>query len=463
LLSRMAPRMKLAKPDIQLGASLPEPIGARKLPHSIDYNNLCLWVCCLYVVSQIYMVPILVLGPSWSVWPSITDLVVTFMLVLLPFTGKNGVHSKSAISAVKRLLLIVTGGAIVSYLVLTLNYLGFKTADSFNDKGQNVGLYQIYRLCQFLAVFWFSTRIDWNAKQRLWLRRSIGLTFWLSCALILANYFDLVRTQALSPQIPKELNIAGPWAYYSLGVVGNAVGSISFHHAYPAMQILLLAAMYIYLLPLTKIWLPCAILSCLWLCGLISGSRAGFVAISVLLVAVVLSRPRQLLFLLASTAVFVVAGLYFSANLDEAFSRAVSRQQSIATSYEEDGLAGRVEIWSQRVALLNWEPALWLTGTGFGSAIESGNNGHMLYLQTTIECGLVGTGFFLFLAWKVLSFLWRLGARARVLCYLSAAILLSGLTQETLYPVPALGHYCGMYLFCIGVALSSRSFPSPRR
>lgn len=455
--------MKVSEPDIELTDSLRGPIGAPTLQRAIDHDSICLWVCCIYVVSQIYMVPVWVLGPSWSVWPSITDLVVTLMLVLLPFTRKNGVRPSSAISAVRRLLVIVTAGAIVSYLLLTLNYLGLKTTNGFNDKGQYVGLYQIYRLCQFLAVFWFATRIDWNAKHRRWLRRSIGLTFWVSCALMLANYFDLVRTQALSPQIPKDLNIAGPWAYYSLGVVGNAVGSISFHHAYPAMQILLLAAMYLYLLPMAKVWLPCGILSCLWLCALVSGSRAGFVAVSVLLVAVVLSRPRQLLLLLASTAVFVVVGLYFSANLADAFSRAVSRQQSIATSYDEDGLAGRVEIWSERVALLNWEPVLWLTGSGFGSAIESGNNGHMLYLQTTLECGLVGTGLFLFLAWKVLSFLWRLGARARVLCYVTIAILLSGLTQETLYPVPALGHFSGMYLFCIGVALSSHSLQSAVR
>jgi hypothetical protein len=450
--------MKVSEPDIGLIDSLPGPIGAPILQRVIDRDSICLWLCCAYVVSQMYMVPVWVVGPSWSVWPSITDLIVTLMLVLLPFTRNDGVRPTSAVSAVKRLLLIVAGGAVISYLVLTLNYLGLKTTEAFNDKGPNVGLYQIYRLCQFLAVFWYSTRVDWNAKHRLWLRRSVGLTFWVSCALMLANYFDLVRTPALSPQIPKDLTIAGPWAYYSLGVVGNAVGSISFHHAYPAMQILLLAAMYLYLLPTANVWLPCGILSCVWLCALISGSRAGFVAVSVLLVAVVLSRPRQLLLLLALTSLLVVVGLYFSANLADAFSRAVRRQQTITTSYEEDGLAGRVEIWNERLALLNWEPALWLTGTGFGSAIESGNNGHMLYLQTTLECGLLGTGVFLFFAWKVLSFLWRLGAKARVLCYLTVAILLSGLTQETLYPVPALGHFCGMYLFCIGVALSGRSF-----
>ncbi len=429
----------------------------------VNVQSICSLLCCAYVISQIYMVPVWVVGPSWSVWPSITDLVVLLMLVLLPLTRNHGVRPRPAVTTAKRVLLFVTGGAVVSYLVLTLNYFGLKTTDIFNDKGQNVGLYQIYRLCQLLTVFWFSTRVSWDPKRRLWLRRSIALTFWVSCALLLANYFDWVQTPALSPQIPKDLNIAGPWAYYSLGVIGNPVGGISFHHAYPAMQILLLAAMYLYLLPMAKVWLPCCILSCLWLCALVSGSRAGFVAVTVLVVAAVLSRPRQLLLLTASTALVVVGSLYFSANLDDAFSRAVSRQESIASSYDEDGLAGRVEIWRERVALLNWEPVLWLTGTGFGSAIESGNNGHMLYLHTTLECGLLGTGVFLFLAWKVSLFLWREGTAARILCYLTFAILLSGLTQETLYPVPALGHFSGMFLFCIGVVLSSPSLQSPRR
>src|SRR5205814_393524 len=112
-----------------------------------------------------------------------------------------------------------------------------------------------------------------------------------------------------------------------------------------------LAATYLYLLPPTRVWLPCLILSCLLMCSLVSGSRAGFVAVCVFLVAMVLSRPRQLLAMTVTAVMAVVTGLYFSTDFSEAFARAVDRQESITTSYQEDGLAGRVEIWNERVAL----------------------------------------------------------------------------------------------------------------
>jgi hypothetical protein len=282
----------------------------------------------------------------------------------------------------------------------------------------------------------------------------IAFTFWSSCALIFLNYLDLVDTPMLAPHIPKDLRIAGPWAFYSLGVVGNPVGAISFHHAYPVVQLLLLAATYLYLLPSGRVWLAGIILSSLWVCSLVSGSRAGFVAVCMFIIAVLLSRPRQSLVMSAIVAVATFAFLYFSEDVSTIFSRAITRQSSIGTSYDQDGLAGRVEIWNQRVDLLNWNPMFWLTGVGFGSAAESGNNGHMLYLHITLECGLLGLFVFLVLGRKVVMFLWRGAPAGRVLCYATVALLVSALTQETFYPVPALGHFCGMYLFCIVLPLS---------
>lgn len=292
----------------------------------------------------------------------------------------------------------------------------------------------------------------------MWIRRAIALTFWVSCALLIAGYFHLIDTPAFAPQIPKDFHVAGPWAYYSLGVVRSPVGGISYHHAYPAIQILVLAATYLSLLRSTRVWLPTLILSSLWMCSFVSGSRAGFVAASAFVVAVVASRPRQLLAVAAVALVTVAIYAYFSDDFAGEFSRAQIRQESITTSYEDDGLAGRVEIWNDRVGLLNRNPPFWLIGTGFGSAIESGSNGHMLYLQTTLECGLVGTSLFLFLMWKIMQSLWRQGSGGRIMCYLTIALLASAITQETFYPVPALGHFGGMFLFCAGTALCAPRF-----
>jgi O-antigen ligase len=276
---------------------------------------------------------------------------------------------------------------------------------------------------------------------------------------VLANYFGLVDTPTLAPQIPKSLGTAGPWAFYSLGVVGKPVGAISFHHAYPAVQILLLAATYICLLPSERLWTPSLILVSVFACSLVSGSRAGFVAVCFFALAVAASRPRYLFVLAALAAIGAPIGVYLSDDLSGAFSQAVERQESMATSYDDDGFAGRVGIWYERVALLNQDPVLWLTGTGYGSAAESGSNGHMLYLHITLECGLVGLCLFLVLGQRITAFLWRGGTNGRVMCYATAALMASALTQETFYPVPALGHFCGMYLFCVVIALRCSGAP----
>ena len=167
----------------------------------------------------------------------------------------------------------------------------------------------------------------------------------------------------------------------------------------------------------------------------------------------VLARRRQLLLMAVLMTAAGIAHLHFSDRLATTFDGAV-RRPSITTSYDDDGFAGRVGIWNERVALLNRNPLFWVAGTGFGSAIESGSNGHMLYLQTTLECGLIGTLAFLLAMWKGCLLLWRQGTGGHILCYATAALLISAVTQETFYPVPAFGHFCGMYLLCVALRLS---------
>lgn len=421
----------------------------------IDLHSIAFWLCCAYVVSQVYMVPVWLVGPSWSVWPSITDLVVALMFVCLFFVRRDRPNAGPEVRTIKRYLLVLAVCSVVSYLTLTLNLLGLKTVDVFSDKGQYFGLYQLYRFGQFLTVFWLVTRIDLDARRKVWLRRCIAFTFWASSASVLANYFGLIDTPMLAPQIPKDLGVAGPWAFYSLGVVGRPVGGISFHHAYPTVQLLVLSATYLCFLAAECVWLPSAILTCLWGCGLVSGSRAGFVAVCLFVAIVVLTRPRRLLALTVVVVFGALAWVYASADFASTLAPALDRQKSITTSYDEDGLAGRVEIWSDRVALLNENPAFWLTGTGFGSAAESGSNGHMLYLHITLEAGLVGCVIFLVFFQRVGVFLWRAAANGRIMCYATVALLVSAVSQETFYPVPALGHFCGMYLFSAAAILST--------
>jgi hypothetical protein len=435
------------------GFELEMPSAGRARPvRETPVQIVASWLCCAYVLSQIYMVPVWLIGPSWSVWPSITDLVIPVMLVVLLILGRTKVRRCSETVILQRFFVVLAVGSAMSYLLLTLDPFGLNSSIALNDKGQGVGLYQLYRVCQSLVVFWLAARMPLSAPRRRLLCRVVGITFWISAALLLADYFHFLTTPMLAPQISKDLGISGPWAFYSRGTVGQPVGAVGFHHVYPSVQLLVLAALYLQLLYERYFWLQGLILSCLWTCGFVGGSRGGFVAICVFITAVVLSNPRRFLAMGATVAVLVVGCLHFSESVLQAFSPAVERQSTISSSYEDDGLAGRVDIWNERVALLNESALFWLMGTGFGSALQSGNNGHMLYLHITLECGLIGLTAFSLVTWKLLAFVWRRPA-ARVVFFATVSLLVSALTQETFYPVPSLSQFGGMYLFCLAIAL----------
>ncbi|HEV2175093.1 MAG TPA: O-antigen ligase family protein [Nitrospira sp.] len=435
----------------RLELELQSCLGTRSM-RGATAQGIAFWLCCAYVLSQIYLVPVWLVGPSWSVWPSLTDLLFPVMLVLLPFLRRAAGRLSSDTVVLQRFFWALAIGSALSYVVLTLDPFHLNPGAAFNDKGQGVGLYQLYRVTQSLIVFWLVMRTPLTVSRRRLLCRVVGITFWVSAALLLADYFHLLATPTLAPQIPKDLNVAGPWAFYSRGIVGQAVGAIGFHHVYPCIQLLALAALYLHLLYSKNVWLQSLVLGCLWTCGFVSGSRGGFVAICVFVAAVVIANPRRFLAMVVVVATLVVGCFHFSESFSQAFSAAVDRQGTISTSYEDDGFAGRVEIWNERVALLNENAVSWLVGTGFGSAVQSGSNGHMLFLHVTLECGLIGLAAFFIVTWKILAFVWRRPA-ARIVYFGTIALLISALTQETFYPVPSLSQFGGLYLFCVGIAL----------
>jgi len=418
-----------------------------------DIQRIAFWLCCAYVISQVYLVPIWPIGPSWSVWPCITDFVIVLMLVALPFLSRANVSLCREVAGIERLLLILGIGCVLSYLVLTLNLSHIRSAETFNDKGQSVGMYQLYRLLQYFIVFWFASRVEMDAAHAKWLCWVVGMTFWVSSAFLLADYFGLVDTPTLAPHISKDLMVAGPWAFYSRGIVGQPVGTIGFHHVYPCIQLLVLGALYLHLISARRTWLVALVLGCLWTCSFVSGSRAGFVAVSILTAVVAFTHLRRFLAVAVLVAVATVPLMFYSDSLLQAFANAIERQSTIGESYETDGLAGRVDIWNERLDLLNENAVFWLIGTGFGSAIETGENSHMLYLHITLECGLVGLSVFVLLAWRVAKLLWQRESGLKAMYLATLVLLVSALTQETFYPVPALSHFLGMYLFCVAVTL----------
>jgi O-antigen ligase len=197
-----------------------------------------------------------------------------------------------------------------------------------------------------------------------------------------------------------------------------------------------------------------AILACL-----LSGSRAGLAGAIVFAIAMMVRKP---LYVLVFAFLVWITVLAVPQDWLSEMDQTVTRQSALAEPHEEENLSGRVAIWEDRLAFLNEEPTRWIIGSGFGSAVESGNSAHMLYLQLIVEVGLIGLAAFLFVMSTVLRHLRRGEAGVQPILWATVAFLFSSLTQETFYPSPAAGHFLGFYLSAVAIALRSGADRVPR-
>lgn len=406
---------------------------------------------CLYLGSQAFTIPILAIG-NWAVWPSLSDFAwLAFVLLSLPTIVGKPIPDWG----ITRLLLAILIGSVASYLVLTEFWPVLH--DAGTDKGEVVGLYQLYRLVQFLAVFWLAMKVPITAKRLLtlhWLCVSVCTLICLSC---IATY-SFVSTSIFYGHLMSSVKTSGPWAPFILGVNHIGVGVTSYNHCYTGIQILLLAGLAAHtrrpsLLP------P-------WLAGLsfiaifVSEHRTGLLFFAIYMILMIRPSAKYVgsCILLTGLAGFVLA--YRWSDVHDAFYDAIERHSTIPTSYSIDGFSNRDEIWADRLEFLNADWPRWIVGSGFGSAMESGSNAHMLFLHIIVEVGLLGLFLFIALMGKILYVLWNAEEAPHPLFWVTVCLLGTGLTQETFYPVVAFEHFIGLFLCAVAIAIQSIVYKS---
>lgn len=408
---------------------------------------------CFYLVSQGMTVPIIAIG-NWAVWPALPDFAwLTLVVLSIPHLHRERSHNKGIVGV----FLAGLAGCVGSYTVFTL--LWPVLYDPLSAKGTVVGVYQTYRLSQFVVVFWLATKVGLT-EQRIrivhWLSLGTCVFVCLSC---LATYF-LVPTSFFGGHLIASVNEAGPWAPYIRGVQHMGVGATNINHAYTGMQVILLAAIVAHtrrpsMLPA---WLT--LLSLLTV--LVSEHRTGLIFLA--LYACVLFRPSPKQLLSAAAVVLLTAAivLFTWADTQQALYDAIQRHSTILSSYSTDGFSSRNQIWGDRLDFLNSNYARWLIGSGFGSAMESGQNAHMLYLHIVVETGIFGLFAFLASMLKILRVLWRSEQSPRALFWVTVCLLGTGFTQETFYPVAAFGHFIGLFLCAVAIAIRSARLEQQR-
>lgn len=377
-------------------------------------------------------------------------LVLTFLL---------GFWHTSAVSraneAIFRILILIFVGCVLSYV----SYLAWITNE--DAKGSSFGVYQIYRLVEFICVFWITAKIPLTLERINLLRRLVEAVLIFVCAGVILTFFSIVPLSALTAHLPQSPGIAGPWSSYaSIGSLGGAGwGTVGYHHAYVAAQVLMLVSLKIHLSLNKKQFSDSVLLLVSILTCFLSESRAGLAAMLIFAIAYWFQKPIYAVVtaIVAAIGITVQLSAIETVNLTSAEGSVIERQTTLFEASDTENLSGRDQIWMDRITFLDEEPIRWLIGSGFGSAVDSGDNAHMLPLHIIVETGLVGLLIFLFLFSKIFYYLYQCEPGVKPIFWVTVAFLVSSLTQDTFYPIPALGHFVGFYLCSLAIALRSCS------
>ncbi|MFS0516519.1 O-antigen ligase family protein [Nostoc sp. UIC 10607] len=414
---------------------------------------------CFYLISQGFTIPILPIGP-WATWPNFSDLGVLLIVLtfLLNINQKNLLASSSNQQLIKILIVI---------LVLSIwSHLGYLSnlvdGDAFGIK---LGIYQIYRLVQFVCIFWATSKIPLTTERIKLLKQITTFILIFVCLSILLTFSGIFPMGLLIAHLPQSLDGSGPWYYYVLAekAGGKGWGTIGYNHAYVAVQVVMLVTLRIHLAQGKQVILNFCLLLLSLICCFFSESRAGFFTILIFATIYMLKKPAYTGILITITAViFISFGFVLSSpnislvGLNATESSVLERQSTILDASNADNLSGRDEIWQERLNFLSKEPMLSITGIGFGAAWDywgSGESAHMLPLHVIIENGILGLFIFCFLFYKILYLLYKYEIAEKAIFWSTIGLLLSSSTQETFYPVPAFGHFLGLYLCSVAIAL----------
>ncbi len=402
---------------------------------------------CLFVAAQAYTIPVLAVGPSWTIWPTLpiltaAGLAASASLWSRPLAGAVG-------SLLAGLALVVLGCA-VSFAVVTLGLSGQLLPDVAVEPSW--GIYQLYILLVAGAVLWAAGRVALTPERLTVLKWVTAATLVWVCLSVFLTFSGLVPTATFAGHLPASVEASGAWTRY-LHAGDRGLGTIGYDYIYTACQMLLLLAFWLYLARGRHPWLQSALVGLVIAATFVSGSRTGLGSLAVFLVLFGLRAQKAPL--LIGAAVLLPLGFLALPFLDVDLAEVGQRQATLLGAPSTETLSARDLIWAERLEFLNADPLRWLTGTGFGSAVASGKKAHLVLLHTVVETGVLGLGALVVFVGFVLRLLWRHERAPRIVLMASVALLASSLSQESIYPVPMMGAFIPFYLAVLAVALRS--------
>lgn len=443
----------------------PALIPAKNLENvstKVELTRWVFWGLCCYLLSQCYTIPILPIGP-WAGWLNFADISTGLMAIAFLLNYRHLPQPSDANRRIFHILIFVLFGSIISYLF-------FASFADRNGQGVKFGIFQIYRLVEFISIFWITARIPLTPKRINILRWIVDIALAFVCLGVFLTFFSIVPLDALTTHLPQSKDVAGPWSsYWLFGSKGisRGWGTIGYNHAYVAAQVLMLVSLKIHLshsksILSNTIFLLISISACF-----VSESRAGLATILLFALIYWLKQPLYvfarviaiLLGIIPLMGLFSVA-LKQTEAADDSGGSIVDRQLTLLDAKNSDNLSGRDEIWLGTITSLDEDPIRWIFGAGFGAAPDFAGEGaiaaHMLYLQIVLETGVIGLCIFAVLFFQILALLYQNESGTKAIFWVTVAFLMTSVSQDTFYPVAALGHFLGFYLCSVAIALRDK-------
>ena len=413
----------------------------------------------IYLLSQAYMIPIAPIGLSWTIWPTLPDLATAFLAFIVLFVETDSINTLQR-DLIRWLILI--------YIALWLSFIGpsllfsqIGLHDSSFAASIIFGIYPLYRALEFIIVFIVISQIRLTPSRKDILRKIVTLLIIWSSIMVILTGLGSIETSALGSQIPTNDQVSGQWAASYLRNVNNdGLGVIGYNRAHVGVHLLVLIALHFHLIGTKPSWRDYTLLVLILVAAFLTQSRASFAAVLLFTIMISVQRPISVAVFgfLGGVILFVVVPTFypnFAQSIEQyEFTDTINRQISTVQGVDDDNLSGRNSIWDGHIDYLNEKLFRWFVGGGVGATSARGaQNGHMLPLHILIETGLIGLVGFAILTFKTIIILYRFEDGIRPILLLTLALLFSSITQETFYPVPAQGHFIGIYLFVLALTL----------
>ncbi len=417
----------------------------------IKRTRLLFIMLCVFILSQAFTIPLLPIGPAWAVWPTLSDIaIIGLMIASIRLTNYNKTFHRYCDSVSMPLLAMLTL-FVASYLALSLIGINSLDIPYGQRKGPAVGLFEIYRLIQAGIAFWSISKLVLTPTRKTILSNILLITISIVILGVILTFTGIVRPAAFAPFLPVDFDVAGPWGYYLLSDDAG-LGAIGYNHGYVGLQLLLLMMTWMHLSGGINRSVSVAVVLLIIVAVFMSSSRAGLA--SVAFFAVVMLIRKTSVMIIAITAVLMccllLPGTWFAS---EEGASTVERQTALLDPTDSTSLNGRDEIWETAFSFMNEKPSRWLHGIGFGSAFDGPGNVHMMFFHTIVECGVFISFAFIAAIVLIAKAIYKMERQPRPFFWGTVALLLTCLTQETFYPVPAFGNFLGFYLCMLRIVM----------